>query len=96
MGQSCNRSRVCGLDGCRQLHHHHRLLHTDREDAVTTPKVASLGHVKLLQHTEDTQPINPSYSIRSEEGSATFMPPESVTTMVVWSRMCLKATLVFE
>jgi len=81
VGQSCNRSRVCGLDGCRQLHH--RQLHTDRENDVTIPKAASSGHVTLPQHTEETQPLNPSYSIRSQGGAATFVPSDSLTTMVV-------------
>ena len=80
VGQSCNRSRVCGLDGCKQLHH--RLLHTSRENAITTPKIVSSSYVTLPQHTERAQPMYSPCPVVPEGGAATFMPHGSVTTMM--------------
>ena len=51
MGQFCNRTRVCGIDGCKEIHH--RLLHKVRS-------VLPGGHSRGIEgeKKEELPPVN--------------------------------------
>ena len=77
MGQSCSRSRTCGLGGCVQVHH--RLLHTNRDNTTTAPKIVSSNRVPSQQPAEAVQPVYSSGPVMSGGGAATFVPHSNVT-----------------
>ena len=60
LGQFCNRTRVCGIDNCKEVHH--RLLHKTRN---VTPS----GHVRGVgvEKKEEPQPAHKQDDSASED-----------------------------
>ena len=69
-GKTCTRSRQCGIDACRQLHH--RLLHQEYRKSGAT-EVTMLSSSKIASKVVDTTELN-----HSAQGSSS-LPLDSLT-----------------
>ena len=53
LGQNCNRTRVCGQNGCKEVHH--RLLHRDQNGSQSNQNGSQTNERKLNQDDKTTK-----------------------------------------
>ena len=66
LGQYCNRTRVCGQNGCKEVHH--RLLHRDHNGSQT-------NEMKLNQNEKGDKATKKEDNLEEKGGSAKTKPP---------------------
>ena len=77
-GQSCFRTRICGLDGCQEVHH--RLLHKQAVNKISAVNKNS-SDLRKKKNVDDNQSVNSSKTTGLSSEGETADKNEDATMM---------------